>query len=190
MELLDLLWTVPVAAGGFWWYKRRKPTVEAAQPVAVVTLKREVPVARNPDDQYVALPKGTQVKTKFDVMVVQAQRYTKQVQAHGLLGDEPIDGMGWLSPKGEFFGNGGGNHKLCAFRILEPGATELNPDRDYERELEDKRYAKLIKNTYYYGWPQPRAWRLSKKQLDIIVHWHVMHDKKMPDWLQQMFVGV
>jgi hypothetical protein len=201
MEFLDILWVaVPAAACGMWWWILRsmpkRPDVVDTQFVHRYEAGEEIRSGELYGITVESAGPATAVlqqSVSYDALVVDPPKPVtmgRSVRVTALLGEEPIDGVGWLSPKGEFIGNGPGNHFMCAFRILDPTAAAPDPARNYELELEEKRYAKLIKNAYYYGWPQPRHWRLSRTQLDIIVHWHVMHEKKMPEWLAMMFAGV
>lgn len=108
-----------------------------------------------------------------------------------LLRIQPLNGPGWLSPKGDFFAVGHKNHGYCAFEMLEPnwqadGLIYDPGERDYEKEMEQRRYVKLMINDYFSGWCNPR-FRLSRAQLNIMFDWYMDRERKLPDWFQGLY---
>jgi hypothetical protein len=118
-------------------------------------------------------------------------RRSLAVRVDAQLRVRPIDGSGWLAPTGTFIGVAHANHGRVAFEILEPEwrqrSLAYQPDaRNYERELEQRRYTKLMKNDYFNGWCNPR-FRPSRAQLEIMVDWYLDRGRKLPEWLQQLY---
>ncbi len=104
--------------------------------------------------------------------------------SHCIGSAEPIVEAGWLGPDGTFWLAPGGTHAKVAARIIEGewgGITD--PARDYEHELERKRYVKLMVNRGdFTGWYRTSS-RLTKMQQNRIVDWYLARERRIPEWV-------
>ena len=67
----------------------------------------------------------------------------------------PPHSAGWLSPDATFYPSING-HGIAAHGVLDPNG-KYDDARAYERELEQKRFIKLMVNSYTQMWCRPRS---------------------------------
>lgn len=128
--------------------------------------------------------------TKYEVPGPVSRFTTIVCTAHIEQPEHWINAPGWLAPDGQFFPALARGHTYKAFEIIEPdhaarGLQFDDPARNWERELEERGYAKYLSNPYWSGWTHTR--RLTRTQRDAIADWFLFHQKKFPEWLQALY---